>query len=76
MIGLLRSNGPRPMTLTSDQELWAMALHVEREHGAEGPAFIAEQIERNALAGEPAGVNLWRDVARRFDQLVKTKCRQ
>lgn len=43
-----------------------MALHVEHEHGADGPRFIAEQIGRNALAGEPDGVDLWEEVARLF----------
>lgn len=55
--------------LTRDQELWAMALHVEREHGDNGPQFIAEQIERNRLAGEQGGVDLWEAVRRRFAQL-------
>lgn len=55
--------------MTRDQELWAMALHVERHHGADGPRFIAEQIERNAAAGEQGGVDLWEAVGRRFSQL-------
>ena len=55
--------------MTRDQELWAMALHVERHHGADGPSFIAEQIGRNALAGEPGGIELWEGVARRYRQL-------
>lgn len=46
-----------------------MALHVEREHGADAPAFIAAQAERNRLAGEQGGVDLWEAVARRFSQL-------
>lgn len=55
--------------MTRDQELWAMALHVEREHGADGPAFIIAQAERNRLAGERAGVDLWEAVGQRFEQL-------
>lgn len=46
-----------------------MALRVEREHGADGPHYIAEQIERNEAGGEPGGVDLWQEVARRFQQL-------
>jgi hypothetical protein len=49
-----------------------MALHVEREHGTNGPRYIAAQIERNAAAGEAGGLDLWRKVARRFDQLSGT----
>lgn len=46
-----------------------MALWVEKTHGADGPAFIAEQIGRLALNGEDDGILLWQDVARRFRQL-------
>lgn len=54
--------------MTRDQELWAMALHVERHQGANGPRYIVEQIERNARLGELGGVDLWEEVARRFYQ--------
>ena len=57
--------------MTRDQELWGMALHVERHHGADGPRFISEQVVRNALVGEPGGVDLWKAVARRFEQLAQ-----
>ncbi len=30
------------MVLNRDQELWAVALRVEKNHGEEGPAYIAE----------------------------------
>lgn len=56
--------------MTRDQELWAMALHVEREHGDAGRAFIAAQAERNRLAGEQGGVDLWEAVRWRLDQLA------
>lgn len=55
--------------MTRDQELWAIVLHVEREHGGDGPAFIAEQIGRNALEGEQGGIELWTEVARRYERL-------
>ena len=47
-----------------------MALYVEREHGAYGPSFIAAQAERNRLAGEQGGVDLWAAVGRRFAKLT------
>ena len=56
--------------MTRDQELWAMALHVERERGEGGPQFIAEQIERNLLDDEQGGVRLWLAVAERFQKLL------
>lgn len=55
--------------MTRDQELWAMALHVEQRHGERAAAFIAAQIERNRFVGERGGVDLWEAVGRRFDQL-------
>lgn len=58
--------------LTRDRELWAMALHVEREHGEDGQAFIVAQMERNRLLGEQAGIDLWAGVARRFEQLQRS----
>lgn len=47
-----------------------MALHVEREQGEGGQQFIAEQIERNRLAGEQGGVDLWEAVGRRFQEIT------
>ena len=58
-----------PRTMTRDQELWGIALWVEKQHGPDGPRFIAEQVGRLAIAGEADGVTLWRGVAERFDQL-------
>ncbi len=60
------------MVLTRDQELWGVALWVEKNHGEGGPAFIAKQIERLALEGDEVGVAMWRTVAERFDQLCRS----
>lgn len=60
------------MVLTREQELWGVALWVDKNHGEGGPAFIAKQIERLALEGDEAGVAIWRTVAERFDQLGST----
>lgn len=59
------------MTMTRDKELWALALWVEKHHGVDGPRFIAEKVGRFALDGEMGAVELWRDVAARFDQLQR-----
>jgi hypothetical protein len=32
--------------LTRDKELWAMALWVEKHHGEDGAAFIAQRIKQ------------------------------
>lgn len=46
-----------------------MALWVEKHHGEGARDFIDAKIEQLTLANEPYGVKLWRDVARRFEQL-------
>lgn len=55
---------------TRDQELWALALSIERKHGSCGSRVIAEKIGALALAGETGGVNLWREVAKRYEALL------
>lgn len=60
---------PVQAVMNRDRELWAMALWVERHHGADGIRYIADQIERNAAAGENGGVALWRAVEKRFVQI-------
>ncbi len=46
-----------------------MALWVERIHGDAGAEFIAAKIEHLARSGEQGGVQLWREVDRRFEEL-------
>lgn len=59
------------MTLPSrDQELWALAMSIERKHGKKGPQVIAEKIGAYALAGEIDAVTLWRQVAQRYNDLL------
>lgn len=55
--------------MTPEQELWACALHVEREHGDRAVAFIAERVHSLALVGDIAGVNRWRAIADCLDRL-------
>lgn len=50
-----------------------MALWVEKHHGADGMIFIAEKIGGFVLNGEQGGVELWRGVASRFDELLRSK---
>ncbi|WP_417322415.1 DUF6961 family protein [Erythrobacter aureus] len=57
------------MTLTRDQEVWGMALWVEKHHGDSGRDFIDAKIEQLTRANEPDGVKLWQQVARRLEQL-------
>ena len=55
--------------VTRDQELWGVALWVEKRHGRDGAQFIREQVRRLAENGDEAGIEMWRVVADRYDQL-------
>lgn len=55
--------------MASEHELWAIALKVERDHGAGAPQHIAQKIGAAAIAGEWDAVTMWKSVAARFDQL-------
>lgn len=58
------------MTVTREQEIWAVALHVEKIHGEQGPAHIAEKIGRMAMLGDEKGLAFWRSVASRYAELT------
>lgn len=55
--------------LNRDQELWAVALWVEKNHGDQGTTYISGQIERLASINADGGVAMWREVADRFERL-------
>jgi hypothetical protein len=57
------------VALTRDEELWGIALWVEKHHGDRGNDFIAERISDLENSGEHGGVQLWRQIAERFSQL-------
>ena len=57
------------MTLTREQELWGMALWVEKHHGESGWLFIAQQQDRLLAERDFEGMKLWRSVGERFKQL-------
>lgn len=63
------------MTVTRDQELWALALWVEREQAEEAERFIAERVLHFESEGNEGGKHLWMDVARRFIQLRSARDR-
>lgn len=60
------------MTLTREQELWGVALWLEKTHGAEAPDHIAREVTRLAAEGDEEGIAMWRAVAERYDQLRAT----
>lgn len=61
--------------MTRDQEIWGIALWVKTNHGESGQKFIAEQIGRLATGGDDEGISLWREVARRYEELITTGAR-
>ena len=57
------------MVLSREQELWAMALWVERHHGERGADFIRDRIEELDASDQGEGATLWREVEKRFGEL-------
>lgn len=57
--------------LTEERHLWACALAVEKQHGADAPRFVAERIGALALAGDGAGVERWKAIAAKMDALAR-----
>ena len=55
--------------MTPDQERWAEALAIEKWKGADAPAFIAERLATLSRAGDAAGVQRFRAIETRFEQL-------
>lgn len=53
-----------------EHELSALARSIERKHGRDGPRVIAEKIGGFAEAGEFEAVQLWVEVARRYESLI------
>jgi hypothetical protein len=55
--------------MTSERELWACALLVEREQGDNAAVYIAERIGALALEGDAAGVARWKAIAEKLSLL-------
>ena len=54
--------------MTAEQERWAEALAIERQHGPNACRWEAERIPALALAGGMAGVQRFREIAAKLDQ--------
>lgn len=55
--------------MTEDQERWAEALAVEHQHGEDAPLFIAERIGALAMVGDHEGIERWKAIAARLDEI-------
>lgn len=69
----LSSQGHFPYSarmMTRDQELWGMASVLLRQHGDRAPVVVAERIGQLASEEKAEGVAMWKEVARRLEQLM------
>lgn len=57
------------MTISREQEIWAMALWVDREHGDDAEQFIAAKVLHFESVDDRGGQDLWMQVARRYVEL-------
>ena len=55
--------------MTRDQELWACAIAVERQHGEGAFLHAAMEIDRLDADGERDAAGVWREVLKRLEAL-------
>lgn len=65
----MRDHATAEAALTPEQELWACALLIERQHGDNADDHIAERVRSLALAGDKAGIDRWMAIAACLDKL-------
>lgn len=56
--------------MTPEQERWAEASAVLRLHGAGVHVFVAARIGALAEEGDMAGIEPWKQIASRIQQLI------
>lgn len=57
------------MTMTRDQELWACAVAIGREHGRGAYLHACFEIDRLDGEGQRAAAKVWREVLERLEAL-------
>jgi hypothetical protein len=55
--------------LSPDAHVWACALKVVQDHGDQAPVFVSKRIGALALNGDWSGVDMWKAIAEKLDQL-------
>ena len=55
--------------MTRDQELWACAITIERQHGDAAFLHAAMEIDRLNADGEHDAAGVWREVLNRLEAL-------
>ena len=64
------------MPLNRDQELWACAIAIERQHGDAAFLHAAMEIDRLDAEGERDAAGVWREVLKRLESLEAKDGRQ
>ncbi|WP_336973814.1 DUF6961 family protein [Sphingobium aromaticiconvertens] len=59
--------------MTHDQFLWGKVSIVMKQHGEQAPPKAAERIGTIAVAGDMAGVKLWKVIACRMDMMMRSR---
>lgn len=67
------ANDDRRLDLSRDQEIWGIALWVDRKHGENGWFHISTERDRLLNEGDYDGVALWKLVEERWSQLQRAK---
>jgi hypothetical protein len=57
------------MPITRDQELWACALHVEKQHGKAAASHCVDRMAELKAAGDDEGAMFWYSVLERLAAL-------
>ncbi|MGB7655665.1 MAG: hypothetical protein WBL74_09295 [Novosphingobium sp.] len=57
--------------MTRDEETLAAALLIKKQHGADAPVYVAEQIGAQVIAGDEAGVARWQEIGSALAELLK-----
>ena len=58
--------------MTHDQLLWGKVSIVMKQHGEQAPRKVDERIGYLAVAGDMAGVALWKDIACRMGMMMRS----
>jgi len=54
----------------SETELWAVAAETLRQHGEGAPVFVADRIGALVLDGDIRGVEAWKSIAARIQEIM------
>lgn len=57
--------------MTDDEIVLGAAMMLLRQHGEQAPLRVAERIGELAAAGDWSGVNVWKEIASRMDQILR-----